>query len=230
MSDGRKPRFKEPIDPPQMKVELEGESKAPLSPEQLYLKRQAEVAQQDNQDFRLSAKKSGARSGAAGASHAGCVRPAAARQETQSQEPAHVGRRHRGGRRGGHIRLSDAHRSGYPGSGGEARRRNLYRAAASSDRSRIGQSSGRRGRPALRRLGSLDADQDERRHLRREPQHRQVARLDLILELRRLQSDLASPLRVSERGSRQRVRMDQQHARRQEFPDLRHSNSRGDSR
>ena len=51
MSDGRKPRFKEPIDPPQMKVELEGESKAPLSPEQLYLKRQAEVAQQDNQDF-----------------------------------------------------------------------------------------------------------------------------------------------------------------------------------
>jgi hypothetical protein len=51
MSDGRKPRFKEPVDLPEMKVELEGESKVPLTAEQTYLKRQAEVTQQDNQDF-----------------------------------------------------------------------------------------------------------------------------------------------------------------------------------
>ena len=61
MSDGRKPKFKEPIDPPQLKVELEGESKAPLSPEQLYLKRQAEVARQDNQDFSDFQRKKAAR-------------------------------------------------------------------------------------------------------------------------------------------------------------------------
>ncbi|HYZ45155.1 MAG TPA: hypothetical protein VE667_09870, partial [Xanthobacteraceae bacterium] len=61
MSDGRKPRFKEPIDPPQMKVELEGESSAPLTPERLYLKRQAEVAQQDNQDFSDYQRKKAAR-------------------------------------------------------------------------------------------------------------------------------------------------------------------------
>ena len=43
MSDGRKPKFKEPVDLPEMKVELEGESKVPLTAEELYLKRQAEV-------------------------------------------------------------------------------------------------------------------------------------------------------------------------------------------
>src|SRR6266480_2536874 len=51
MSDGRKPKFKEPVDLPEMKVELEGESKVPFTAEELYLKRQAEVTQQDNQDF-----------------------------------------------------------------------------------------------------------------------------------------------------------------------------------
>ena len=54
MSDGRKPKFKEPIqdlDLPQVKVELESEAKAPLTVEQIYLKRQAEVAQQDNEAF-----------------------------------------------------------------------------------------------------------------------------------------------------------------------------------
>src|SRR4029453_12090258 len=54
MSDGRKPKFKEPvqdIDLPQMKVELESEGKIPLSAEQIYLKRKAEVTQQDNAAF-----------------------------------------------------------------------------------------------------------------------------------------------------------------------------------
>src|SRR5260370_42486818 len=56
MSDGRKTKFKEPmqdIDLPKMKLEVESEAKpeTPLTAEQVYLKRQAEVAQQDNEDF-----------------------------------------------------------------------------------------------------------------------------------------------------------------------------------
>ncbi len=56
MSDGRKTKFKEPmqdIDLPKMKLEVESEAKpeTPLTAEQIYLKRQAEVAQQDNEDF-----------------------------------------------------------------------------------------------------------------------------------------------------------------------------------
>ena len=47
MSDERKPKFKEPVDLPEMKVELEGESKVPFTAEELYLKRQAEVTQPD---------------------------------------------------------------------------------------------------------------------------------------------------------------------------------------
>jgi hypothetical protein len=56
MSDGRKTKFKEPmpdVELPKMKLEVESEAKpeTPLTAEQIYLKRQAEVAQQDNQDF-----------------------------------------------------------------------------------------------------------------------------------------------------------------------------------
>ena len=56
MSDGRKTKFKEPIrdvELPKMKLEVESEAKpeTPLTAEQIYLKRKAEVAQQDNEDF-----------------------------------------------------------------------------------------------------------------------------------------------------------------------------------
>src|SRR5262249_11430493 len=56
MSDGRKPKFKEPmqnVDLPKMKLEVESEAKpeTPLTAEQIYLKRKAEVTQQDNADF-----------------------------------------------------------------------------------------------------------------------------------------------------------------------------------
>ena len=56
MSDGRKTKFKEPmqrVDLPKMKLEVESEAKpeTPLTAEQTYLKRKAEVAQQDNEDF-----------------------------------------------------------------------------------------------------------------------------------------------------------------------------------
>src|SRR5262249_26096012 len=56
MSDGRKTKFKEPmqdVELPKMKLEVESEAKpeTPLTAEQIYLKRRAEVAQQDNEDF-----------------------------------------------------------------------------------------------------------------------------------------------------------------------------------
>ena len=56
MSDGRKPKLKEQdADLPRMKVELKEEP--PLTAEQVYLKRKAEVAQQDNEDFRRTCAK-----------------------------------------------------------------------------------------------------------------------------------------------------------------------------
>src|SRR5205807_10271627 len=56
MSDGRKTKFKEPMEDialPKMKLEVESEAKpeTPLTAEQIYVKRKAEVAQQDNEDF-----------------------------------------------------------------------------------------------------------------------------------------------------------------------------------
>ena len=56
MSDGRKTKFKEPmqdVELPKIKLEVESEAKpeTPLTAEQIYLKRKAEVAQQDNEDF-----------------------------------------------------------------------------------------------------------------------------------------------------------------------------------
>src|SRR5260221_11267540 len=47
----RKPKFKQTVrtvDLPQMKVELESEAKPPPTAEQIYLKRKAEVAQQEH--------------------------------------------------------------------------------------------------------------------------------------------------------------------------------------
>src|SRR5262249_7600787 len=60
MSDGRKPKLKEQdADLPRMKVELKEEP--PLTAEQLYLKRKAEVTQQDNEDFSEYLRKKTAR-------------------------------------------------------------------------------------------------------------------------------------------------------------------------
>ena len=50
-----------------------------------------------------------------------------------------------------------------------------------------------------------------------------VLGVHLVLELRRLQSDLPSPVRVPERRSLPLLRIRQQHPGRQEFADLRHS-------
>jgi hypothetical protein len=56
MSDARKPKFKEAAEEPvPPKVDLRSEPQSapdkPLGPEQLYLKRKAEVTQQDNEAF-----------------------------------------------------------------------------------------------------------------------------------------------------------------------------------
>ena len=62
MSDGRKPKLKErDVDLPQMKIELESETKGSLTAEQIYLKRQVEVAQQDNEQFSDYLRKKTAR-------------------------------------------------------------------------------------------------------------------------------------------------------------------------
>ena len=53
-------------------------------------------------------------------------------------------------------------------------------------------------------------------------QHEPGAGLDLVLELRRLQPDLAPPLRLPQRRSLSLLRIRQQHAGRQELPDLWH--------
>ena len=56
MAEGRRTKLKEAMEGrPEMKVELPGEAPSapeqPLTPEQLYLRRKAEVLQQDNEDF-----------------------------------------------------------------------------------------------------------------------------------------------------------------------------------
>ena len=51
MSDGRKTKFKEPMQDvklPKLEVESEAKPETPLTAEEIYLKRKAEVAQQDN--------------------------------------------------------------------------------------------------------------------------------------------------------------------------------------
>src|ERR1700720_4250945 len=156
------------VELPKMKLEVEGEAKpeTPLTAEQIYLKRQAEVAQQDNEDFsddldarcraseneargrergkardaahrrtnlpqapgrggaagqrgffRLSAGKSRPQSTASAATGTCANRSRAANgaAETQSAQPADMGGGHRGGGRGGHARLPDAHRAEHPG-------------------------------------------------------------------------------------------------------------------
>ena len=140
-----------------------------------------------------------------------------------------MGRRHRGGRRGRRARLHDGHRPGRAGARRHAQRRHLGRGPAPPYRARADQPAGGRRRQAVRQLGAVDADQNGRGHLRGQPQHRPGARLDLVLELRRLQPDLASPLRLPERRPDQGLRMGQQHAGRQELPDLRHPHQHRDA-
>src|SRR5262249_11636099 len=74
MSDGRKPKLKEQnTDLPRMKVELREE--AALTAEQLYLKRKAEVTQQDNADFSDYLRKKAARDEQQATSRAAATQP-----------------------------------------------------------------------------------------------------------------------------------------------------------
>src|SRR5215831_12389678 len=230
MSDGRKTKLKEPmqdVELPKVKLEVESEAKpeTPLTAEQIYLKRKAEVAQQDNEGFSAYLREKAARD------EQQTPQPAPAQTAPLPQTaPRKLNRRSLLTWAAGTAVVGEAITLGYPMLTGQsipdhlrqARRLDLYRTSAPPHRSRTGQSAGRCGRATLRRLGPSDAHQVGRRHLCGEPEYRPGARLDFVLELRRLQPDLASPVRLPERGPGEGLRMDQQHARRQEFPDLRH--------
>jgi thiocyanate desulfurase len=84
MSDGRKPKLKEQnADLPRMKVELKEEP--PLTAEQLYLKRKAEVTQQDNEDFSEYLRKKAARDEQQPTQPASTAQPAPARRGASSR-------------------------------------------------------------------------------------------------------------------------------------------------
>ena len=230
MSDARKPKMKEAAeDAPLPKPGLEDRPRPadrPLSPEQSYLQRKAEVTQQDHEVFSEYLQEKIARE----------QQQKVQLAEPPPKAPTKVNRRSLLTWAAGTAVVGEAVTLGYPMVTGQSIPaqglqhgwRHLYRGAAPSDRSRVRQSQGRRRRAEFRQLGSADADQARRRHLRRQPRDRPRARLDLILELRRLQSDLASPVRLPQRRSGEGLRVDQQHPGRQECPDLRHSHQHRD--
>ena len=87
MSDARKPKMREAAeDAPLPKLDVESQPKGapdrPLSPEQSYLQRKAEVAQQDHEVFPSTAGKDHARSAAKSA-----TRRAAPKGADQGQPP-----------------------------------------------------------------------------------------------------------------------------------------------
>jgi len=84
MSDGRKPKLKEQdADLPRMKVELKEEP--PLTAAQHYLKRKAEVTQQDNEDFSEYLRKKAARDEQQPTQPASTAQPAPARRGASSR-------------------------------------------------------------------------------------------------------------------------------------------------
>src|SRR5262249_10078829 len=93
MSDGRKTKFKEPmpdVELPKMKLEVESEAKpeTPLTAEQLYLKRKAEVAQQDNEDFSDYLREKATRNQQQAPQAAPAPQTAAAPQAAPARQPA----------------------------------------------------------------------------------------------------------------------------------------------
>src|SRR5436189_1487527 len=84
MSDGRKPKLKQQdADLPRMKVELKEEP--PLTAEQIYLKRKAEVAQQDNERFSEYLREKAARDEAKTAQPPPTAQPAARQRPGSSK-------------------------------------------------------------------------------------------------------------------------------------------------
>ena len=231
MSDGRRTKLKEAVHLPNMKLEVPAAESTPDKPAQSG----ADLSQaQGGGDaagprgiFRLSAGKERARSAASGASRP--TRLAAA--------PSKLNRRSLLKWAAGTAVVGEAVTLGYPMvTGQNIPAHGVSTAAPPTPKPSaiisIANWSIRRptcGGRQFRQLGAADADQARRRHLRGQPQYRPGARLDLVLELRRLQPDLAPPLRLPERRPGQGLRMDQQHPGRQEFPDLRHPHQHRDA-
>src|SRR5262249_28791508 len=192
----------------------------PLGPEQPSPKRKAEVTQQDNAAFAEYLQEKRARD---------------ERQKMQvldppQRKPLKVNRRSLLTWAAGTAVVGEAATLGYPMLTGqkippqglqhggatytEAQRHPIDREVVTPRSDMNGKSFG---------AGGLRVpDQARRRHVCRQSQHWPGARLDLLLELRRLQPDLASPLRLPERRPGEGLRMDQQHPGRQELADLRH--------
>ncbi len=123
----------------------------PLRPEQSFLKRQAEVTQQDHEQFSEYLQEKSARDRQRSCATSRCTPGRAV--EDQSAQHAEMGRRHRGGRRDRRARLHDGHRPGRAGARRHAQRRHLGRGPAPSHRARADQPAGGRPRQAVRQLG-----------------------------------------------------------------------------
>ena len=106
-------------------------------------------------------------------------------------------------------------------SGRQAWGRSLHRSSTPQHRPPARRSEGGRRRSEPRKMDRAASDQDGRRCVRAGPQHESGAGFGLVLELRRFQSDRPPPVRVSECRSVSFLRVRQQHAGRQELPDLR---------
>ena len=141
MSDARKPKLREAEEDaafPKLDIASPPQDAPdePLNPEQIYLRRKAEVTRQDNEEFSEYLQQKHARDQQQQQQQQQQVQvaepPAAQAAKVQSPQPLDLGGRHRGRRRSGHARLSDAHRPEHSAAGPSARRRHLHRAAAPS--------------------------------------------------------------------------------------------------
>src|SRR5215471_6256790 len=215
MSDGRKTKFKEPmrdVELPKMKLEVESEAtpETPLTAEQIYLKRKAEVAQQDNEDFSDYLRQKASRDQQEKLQPAPVPPPAA----TPQTAPKKLNRRSLLTWAAGTAVVGEAVTLGYPMLTGQSIPDHGARHAGATytepqrhpiDRELVNPQADVGGR----RFGDWVLLMPTRRHLCGEPQYWQSARLGLVLELRRLQPDFTSSVRVPKRGSGQGFRMDQ---------------------
>ena len=195
------------------------------SVEENYRKRKAEVTQQDYDEFLEYLKEKSARDGQQNAQQSEGEQTGRPTSETPERASPKVNRRNFLTVVAGTAAVGEAAVLGYsvvkdqtiPAHGAkpagdnytEAQRHNIERELVNPKADMRGQ--------GLRQLGRSAADQDGRRNLCGRPQYGEGAGLDIVLELRRLQSDLAPSLRVPERRSGARLRVRQQHPGRQEF-------------
>ena len=198
---------------PDPQIEMTPEPLAANAQVERYLKRKAEVTEKDHREFQVYLEEK--------ARQIAPVAPPPPRKKFT------LSRRNALKVVAGTAVAGEAAALGYSltgGSGEQERghRHRLWRAEA-GHRPRDDGFSRRYRRPQPRTLGRFAADKDGRRHLCHRPAFEPGARLDLVLELRRLQPDLAPSLRLPQRRPLSLLRIHQQHPGRRELPDLWHS-------